>query len=74
MVGLDMPAAPNPIIKPMLVTIAEAAPKLTVGSLKVTICAPILHGRRACPSRKSQPSQRQLGSRLYNKSVPSLTI
>ena len=30
MAGLEMPAAPNLMIKPTLVTIAETAPKLTV--------------------------------------------
>ena len=37
MVGLEMPAATKPIIMPMLVTIEEAAPKLTDGNLGVTI-------------------------------------
>jgi hypothetical protein len=39
-VGLEIPAAPNPVIKPTLVTIADTAPKLTVGSLKAIMCAP----------------------------------
>ena len=37
-VDLDIPPAPKPIITPVLVTIAEVAPKLTVGSVKAIIC------------------------------------
>jgi hypothetical protein len=37
-VDLEIPPVPKPIITPMLVTIAEVAPKLTVGSLKAIIC------------------------------------
>lgn len=42
-------AAPKPTIMPMLVTIADAAPKLTDGSLKAIICShvkPDLHSSR----------------------------